>query len=241
MPPPPAPRSRVPGGRVEAGESAHVGLGRGLEQLLGPCERLEELDREAHQRGVRGDVGRYLQVPAPRAPPVARPQVAQLHLDPVDRSAPSGPVPVLPPGRRLPREVRGVPITGLLEQTRLGQAVFPELADGLEEAVSGARAAVVGAHERLADQRVEQTEHIDLVRAVDDGTGARQVEAAREYRRQAEQFAFVLAEKVIGPLHGVAERELSFRPRLRGLQQSEPVRQPTPDLGGAHGRHPRRG
>ena len=134
-----------------------------------------------------------------------------------------------------------MPITGLLEQARLRQPVFPELADGLEEAVPGARAAVVGDHERLPDQRIEQTEHVDIVGAVDHGTGAHQVEAAREHRRQAEQFALVFGEEVIGPLHGMAERVLSFRPRLRGLQQPEAVREPTPDLDSAHGRHPRRG
>ena len=132
-------------------------------------------------------------------------------------------------------------ITGLLEQACLRQSVLPELADGFEETVPGACAAVVGDHERLADQGVEQTEHVDIVGIVGHGTGARQVKAAREHRRQTEQFALVFGEEVIGPLHGMAERELSFRPRLRGLQQPEPVREPTPDLDGAHGRHPRRG
>ena len=144
-----------------------------------------------------GNVSGHLHVPTPLAPPVARPHVAQLRLDPVDRTSPSGSVPVLPPVRRLPCEVRRVPITGWLEQALLRQPVFPELADGLEEAVPSVRPAVVGDHEGLSDQRVEQTEHLDIVGAIDHGTHAGQVKATREHRCQAEQFALVFGEEVI--------------------------------------------
>ena len=93
--------------------------------------------------------------------------------------------------------------------------VVGELADGLEEAVPGARGGVVGDHERLADQRVEMSEHVDVVGAVDHRADAREVEAAREHRRQAEQLALVVVQQVVRPRHRVAERELSLRPRRR--------------------------
>ena len=138
---------------------------------------------------MRRDVGRDLEVAARRAPLVSGPQVAQLGLDPVDRVAPAGTVPVLPSRGRLAREVRGVPIARALARARLRQPVVGELADGLEEAVPRARGGVVGDHERLADQRVEMAEHVDIVGAVDHRADAREVEAAREHRRQAEQLA----------------------------------------------------
>ena len=159
---------------------------------------------------MRRDVGRHLQLASRRAPLVAGTQVAQLRLHPVDRVAPPGPVPVLPSGGRLPREVLGVPVTSPLERARLRQPVLGELADGLEEAVAGAGGGVVGDHERLPDQRVEMPEHVHVVGPVDHRADARQVEAAGEHRRQAEQLPLVVGQEVVGPLHRMAERELSF-------------------------------
>ena len=153
---------------------------------------------------MRGDVGRHLEVAPCRAPLVAGAQVAQLRLHPVDRVAPPGPVPVLPSSGRLAGEVRGVPVTSPLERARLRQPVLGELADGLEEAVAGAGGGVVGDDERLPDQRVEMPEHVDVVGAVDDRADARQVEAAGEDRRQAEQLPLVVGQQVVRPLDRVA-------------------------------------
>ena len=148
----PAGEARVARGGAQAGKPAYIGRGRPLEQLLGPRQRLEQLHREPHERGMGRDVGRHLQVSARRAPLVSRPQVAQLGLDPVDCVAPAGAVPILPSRRRLTREVRSVPIARALARARLGQAVIGELADGLEEAVSGACDSVVSDHQRLPDE-----------------------------------------------------------------------------------------
>ena len=102
-------------------------------------------------------------------------------------------------------------------------------------------ARVVGDDERLADQRVEMPEHVDVVAAVDDGDDARQLEAAGEHRRGAEELLLVVGEEVVGPLHGLAERELAFRTLARSLQQPEPIGEAIPDLDGAHRGHARRG
>ena len=131
----PAREARVSGGRVETGQTADVGGGRGVQQLLGPRQGLEQLHREAHQRGVGGDVGRHLEVTSARAPTKAGTKVADLELHPVDGVAPPWPVPTLPSGGRFPREARRVPVARPLERARLREAVLGELPDGLEQAV----------------------------------------------------------------------------------------------------------
>ena len=50
-----------------------------------------------------------------------------------------------------------------LQLARLGQPILGELADGLEQAVARAGGGVVGDDERLADERVEVPEHVDVV------------------------------------------------------------------------------
>ena len=54
--------------RIEAGKTADVGGGGGLEQLLCPSKRFEQLHREAHESGMRCDVRRRLQLTSPHAP-----------------------------------------------------------------------------------------------------------------------------------------------------------------------------
>ena len=161
----------------------------------------------------------------PAPPPPSRPRRAT-------RARSSAPI-----GRRTPGEVLGVPVTSPLERARLRQPVLGELADGLEEAVAGAGRGVVGDEERLSDQRVEMPEHVHVVGPVDHGADARQVEAAGEDRREAEQLPLVVGQEVVGPLHRMAERELSFRPRYRSLQQPESIGESIPDLDRAHRRH----
>jgi hypothetical protein len=136
--------------------------------------------------------------------------------------------------------MRGVSITRPLEGTRVRQPILGELPDGLEQAVPGARGGVVGDDERLADQRVEVPQHVHLVGALDHGKDARQVEAAGEDRRGAQQLALVVGQQVVRPVHGVTERLLALRPRFRTLQETEAIGESIPDLMGTHGRHPRR-
>ena len=106
--------ARVAGRRVQAREDGGRRRRPRVEQLLGPRQRLEELHRETHERGMRRDVGRDLELASRRAPPESGTQVAQLRLDPVDRVAPSGSVPMLPSSGGLAGEVRSVPVTGPL-------------------------------------------------------------------------------------------------------------------------------
>ena len=80
-------------------------------------------------------------------------------------------------------------------------------------------------------------EHVDVVGPADHGADARQVEAAGEHRRQAEQLPLGVGQEVVGPLHRVAERELTFRARCRPLQEPVPIGESVPDLHRAHGGH----
>ena len=130
-----------------------------------------------------------------------------------------------------------MPVTSPLERARFRQPVLGELADGLEEAVAGAGGREVGDHERLSDQRVEMPEHVHVVGPVDHGADARQVEAAGKDRGQAKQLPLVVGQEVVGPLHRMAERELSFRPGYRPLQQAESFGESIPDFDSAHGCH----
>ena len=138
---------RVGAGRVrppgEAGEAGcRVQPGQAAD--VGPADRFEQLHRVPHQRGMRRDVGRYLDVAPVGAPAVSGAKVVQLGLDPVDGIPPAGPVPGLPPGGSRPREVCGVPVARAFLQVGLGEAVLGELADGLVHGVAGARGRMVG-------------------------------------------------------------------------------------------------
>ena len=84
-------------------------------------------------------------------------------------------------------------------------------------------------------------EDIHLVVAVDDRKDAREVEAAREYRRGAQQVLLGVGEEVVGPGDGVAERLLAIRAAGGPLQHPEAITETIPDLARAHRRHPRCG
>ncbi len=60
----PSCEARVTSRGVQAGKTADVGRGCGREQILGPGQRFEQLHGETHQRGMRRDVGRDLQLAA---------------------------------------------------------------------------------------------------------------------------------------------------------------------------------
>ncbi len=63
-------------------------------------------------------------------------------------------------------------VARVLEAAVLGEAVLGELPDRLEQRVPGAGAGVVSDDERLADERIEVPEHVDVVCVLDDGTEA---------------------------------------------------------------------
>ena len=69
----------------------------------------------------------------------------------------------------------------------LGQLLLGERPDGLEQAVPGPRGPVVGDHQRLADQRVEEAAAPRRRRRPGDGAQGRQVEAPGEDRRRPQQ------------------------------------------------------
>ena len=160
---------------------------------------------------MRGDVGRDLDLAAGRAPAKAGTKVASSSSTQSTASRHPGPFQCVPARRGLASEVRRVPVAHPLERARLRQSILGELADRLEQAVPRARRRVVGDDERLADQRVEVFEDVDLVVAVDDREDARQVEAAGEHRRGAQQVTLVVGQQVVGPGDRVAQRLLAIR------------------------------
>ncbi len=143
------------------------------------------------------DVGGDVHLTSCRTPPEAGTKVGELELDPVDGVTPPRPVPMLPASRGLASEVRSMSISRRFERSGLRQAILGELADRLEQAVARPRRRVVGDDERLADERIEVFEDIHLVVAVDDGEDAREVEAAREDRRGAQQISLVVGQQVV--------------------------------------------
>ena len=143
------------------------------------------------------DVGCNLRLTSCCTPPEPGTKVGELELDPVDGVTPSRPVPMIPASRGLESEVRRVAISRRFERSGLGQAILRELADRLEQAVARPRRRVVGDDERLADERIEVFEDIHLVVAVDDSEDAREVEAAREDRRGAEESLLVVGQQVV--------------------------------------------
>ena len=210
--------ARIAGRRVQAGESRHVGRRRCVEQLLGPGERLEQLHREAHQRGVSGDVGRDLHLAACSAPPESGPEVAELELDPVDRVAPPGPVPPFPLRDGPAPELGGVDVSRPLTLAGIGESILGELPDRLVQAVARASwrsDSATTSDLRTRESRCRSTSISSA--SVDDGADARQVEAAGEHRRGAQQRPFVVGQQVVGPLDGVAQRELTLWTRCAPL------------------------
>ncbi len=228
-------------GGVQAGEPPDIGLLRGREHALGPADGLEELDGEPHQGSVGGEVSGRLHLTAVEAPPVRRPQVRQLRLHPADVGPPLRAVPALPPPDGLAREVRRVSVARPHARIRLRQPLVRERPDGLEQAVPGPCGAEVCDDERLAHQRVQHPQHLDVVARLGDGAQGRQVEATREHRGPTQDRALFVVEEVVGPGHRVPQRRLTVRPQLWSGQQPEPVAEPVSHLDRAHGRHPRRG
>ena len=120
------------------------------------------------------------------------------------------------------------------------ELVLGELADRLEQGVAGARPGVIGDHQRLAHERVEVPEDVDVVGPADHRDERGQVEATREDRGRPEQGSLVVGQQVVGPVDGVPECELAFGSRRAGLQQAEAVGEAVADLERAHRGHARR-
>ena len=93
----------------------------------------------------------------------------------------------------------GVTIACRVEDSRLGQAVFGELTNGFEKAVTGASCDVVGDDQRLAHERIEVPQHVDVVDMFvgHDRADTREIKAAREDRCELQQFAFVVVEEFV--------------------------------------------
>ena len=107
--------------------------------------------------------------------------------------------------------------------------------------VSRAGGGVVGDDERLADQRVEPLEHVDVVGVVDHRAMLGQVEPAGEHRGVAQQLALVVGQQIVGPAHCVLQRLLPLglrAPMPRSSRKRSPSR--SLHLDRAHGGHPRR-
>ena len=66
-------------------------------------------------------------------------------------------------------EMSGVAIADPFERAGFDEPVLGELPDGLEQAVPRAWCGVIGDDERLAHERVEVSEDLDLVGVLDDG------------------------------------------------------------------------
>ena len=176
------------------------------------------------------------------APPVRRPQVRQLRLHPVDlgratRGRSTAPTAGPPRRRSTPRADRGPRSRSAASASR-SSANARIVSKRLYRVCRGA---VVGDDQRLAHQRVQEPQHLDVVARLGDGAQRRQVEAAGEHRRRPQGRALVVVQQVVGPGHRVPQRRLAIGPELGSGQQPEPVAQPVAHLDRAHRRHPRRG
>ncbi len=80
---------------VHAREAAHIGRGRGVDDVLDPTDGLEELDGDADHCRVGGDVGRGRDV-ASGAPSKRGAEVGELGFHPVDRVVEPRSVPTVP-------------------------------------------------------------------------------------------------------------------------------------------------
>ncbi len=155
-------------------------------------------------------------------------QVRELALHPIHYLAVAGSVPTIPAVRHFVREIPGVPITNGFQRGELGQFVLRELTNRLEEPVSHLPGGMTRGHERLAYQRVQPIQHVELTprpSVVDtkdtrDGIDA---ETAREHRRMAQHVAFPVVQQLVRPTDRLPQAALTFRPG----QHSESVGQET--------------
>ena len=137
-------------------------------------------------------------------------------------------------------KVRRVPITRRLERTRL--PTRPRRTAGWSRTSRTAYAVdVVGDDERLADERVECPQHVDLVGVRRRPRDARR---GRSRRRTPTRCAAALAHRrstsrTTSPPRGAASAGAPG-PGVRSPQQPESVGESIPDLDGAHRGHPRR-
>ncbi len=180
--------------------------------------------------------------PRPCAPPISGTQVAELELHPVDGVAPPGPVPSLPSGRGRPgAEVRGVAGHESV-RARRPPPVGPRRTAGSSRRGGSAsswrsgrrRRATCGRASRGAAERRSRRRPSTTAQMLDRSKPPANTDAVRS------SVPFVVGQQVVGPLDGVAKRELTLWTRCAAPQQTEPVGEPVPDLDRAHRRHPGR-
>ncbi len=164
-----------------------VRLRRVVEELLRPSDRLEQLDRRAHVRRVRSDVGRGFELTPGPAPPERGTEVGQLRAQPVDGLPPRRAVPPIPPPHGLVGEERRVAVAHLVERSRRPELALGELSNRLEQRVARPTRRVVDVHERLAHERVDKVEHDQLVSRAEHGGDRGDVETALEHGGGPEQ------------------------------------------------------
>ena len=97
----------------------------------------------------------------------------------------------------------------------LGEPLLGELPNSLQHGVAELRTGALDLHERLADERIEQIEHLELVQiaieiAPTHRSRSDEREPAGEYRCSLQHALFDLGQQVIGPLHRVTQRLVPF-------------------------------
>lgn len=119
------------------------------------------------------------------------------------------------------------------------------LAQRLQQPVPGPAGAVrLPADERPVDQAREGPEHVGSAETLvaTDHLDGLVVEAAPEDRQALEDDLLVLAEQVVAPVEGRAQRPVTGGSRARtGLEQREPLAQASQELLGGEGRDARGG
>ncbi len=163
----PSDEARVARRRVEAWKTADVGIGRCWQQLLGPR-------RPSRTAAPRSPSTR--RAPRCRSPPPARPvrhssgtrnEGCRARSPPSRRRRASpGPFQCSHRAAASPPKCAACRSRSRSSPPVSDSCSVGELPDGLEHAVSGTGASVVDDHERLADQRVEPLEQVDVVGVV---------------------------------------------------------------------------
>jgi hypothetical protein len=164
-------------------------------------------------------------------------EVGELGVRPVERAALVGTVPDVPLQQDLLGEVAAVPIPHVGEGAGAGELVLGELPDRLQDPVPRGAAHLLGRHEGLPHQAVQQVERRVLVVAPVDGSDGRQVAAVGEHGAAPQDAPLVIVEQVVGPLHRLAQGLVSRQAAAPTREQPETVVEPATNLLGGHRNH----
>src|SRR4029077_20829910 len=115
----------------------------------------------------------------------------------------------------LPGEIVGMRVARVFRLAGRYELFFGELADGLQHRKPCPTRRLVGDHQRLADQRIDQIQGGELVTRIRYRLGTCEVETPCEYRASIEQCLLRGAEEVVGPLKGMAQCLMSLQPTSR--------------------------